>query len=138
MAPAAGCRPCADCRYVLRRELRRRSRGTAHQVILTSDFAGAEHSRPLVFPHRLLEPTPRAGRAARSCCGAPRRREAGVSQWRATGMNVLELNAFTVFLAIAAIGFLFLIVSLFFGGILDHFDATFDASMDHGGPGFFS
>jgi membrane protein implicated in regulation of membrane protease activity len=53
-------------------------------------------------------------------------------------MNVLELNAFTVFLAIAAIGFLFLIVSLFFGGILDHFDATFDASMDHGGPGFFS
>jgi membrane protein implicated in regulation of membrane protease activity len=53
-------------------------------------------------------------------------------------MNVLELNAFTVFLAIAAVGFLFLIVSLFFGGIFDHFDGGLDGHMDHGGPGFFS
>src|SRR5690348_13678868 len=50
-------------------------------------------------------------------------------------MNVLELNAFTVFLAIAAVGFLILIVSLFFGGIFDHFEGGLD---DHGGPGFFS
>ncbi len=50
-------------------------------------------------------------------------------------MNLLELNAFTVFLAIAAVGFLILIVSLFFGGIFDHFEGGFD---DHGGPGFFS
>ena len=53
-------------------------------------------------------------------------------------MDVLELNAFTVFLALAGVGFLFLIVSLFFGGMLDHFDTSFDANMDHGGPGFFS
>jgi len=53
-------------------------------------------------------------------------------------MNVLELNAFTVFLAIAAVGFLFLIISLFFGGIFDHFDGGLDGHMDHGGPGFFS
>ena len=48
------------------------------------------------------------------------------------------LNAFTVFLAIAAVGFLFLMVSLFFGGILDHFDAGLDHDLEHGGPGFFS
>jgi membrane protein implicated in regulation of membrane protease activity len=53
-------------------------------------------------------------------------------------MNVLELNAFTVFLAIAAVGFLVLILSLFFGGIFDHFDGGLDGHMDHGGPGFFS
>jgi membrane protein implicated in regulation of membrane protease activity len=53
-------------------------------------------------------------------------------------MNVLELNAFTVFLAIAAVGFLVLILSLFFGGIFDHFDGGLDGQMDHGGPGFFS
>lgn len=53
-------------------------------------------------------------------------------------MNVLELNAFAVFLAIAAVGFLFLVVSLFFGGVFDHFDGGFDGHADHGGPGFFS
>jgi len=53
-------------------------------------------------------------------------------------MNVLELNGFTVFLAIAAVGFLFLIVSLFFGGIFDHFEGGLDGNVDHGGPGFFS
>jgi membrane protein implicated in regulation of membrane protease activity len=47
-------------------------------------------------------------------------------------------SAFTVFLAIAAIGFLFLIVSLIFGEIFDHFDGGFDHDFDHGGPGFFS
>jgi membrane protein implicated in regulation of membrane protease activity len=52
-------------------------------------------------------------------------------------MSVLELNAFTVFLAIAAVGFLILMISLFFGGIFEHFDAV-DATLDHGGPGFFS
>ena len=53
-------------------------------------------------------------------------------------MNVLELNAFTVFLAIAAVGFLVLVLSLFFGGIFDHFDGGLDGHMEHGGPGFFS
>ncbi|HTH03455.1 MAG TPA: NfeD family protein [Vicinamibacterales bacterium] len=47
----------------------------------------------------------------------------------------LQLNAFTVFLAIAAVGFLILMISLFFGGIFDHFEGGVD---DHGGPGFFS
>ena len=48
------------------------------------------------------------------------------------------LNAFTVFLAIAAVGFLFLMVSLFFGEIFSHFDVSLDHDLDHGGPGFFS
>ena len=52
--------------------------------------------------------------------------------------SAFELNAFTVFLAIAAAGFLFLLLSLFFGGIFDHFDGGFDHDVDHGGPGFFS
>jgi membrane protein implicated in regulation of membrane protease activity len=49
-----------------------------------------------------------------------------------------QLNAFTVFLAIAAVGFIFLIVSLFFGEVFEHFDASLDHDLDHGGPGFFS
>jgi membrane protein implicated in regulation of membrane protease activity len=54
-------------------------------------------------------------------------------------MNVVAvLNAFTVFLAIATIGFLFLMISLFFGGIFEHFDTALDHDLDHGGPGFFS
>jgi membrane protein implicated in regulation of membrane protease activity len=52
-------------------------------------------------------------------------------------MSVLQLNAFSVFLAIAAVGFSVLMVSLFFGGIFDHFDGGLDHD-DHGGPGFFS
>ena len=48
------------------------------------------------------------------------------------------LNAFTVFLAIAAVGFVFLMVSLFFGEIFEHFDTSLDHDLDHGGPGFFS
>jgi membrane protein implicated in regulation of membrane protease activity len=43
-------------------------------------------------------------------------------------------TAFTVFAAIAAVGFLFLLISLFFGEIFEHFEADFD----HGGPSFFS
>jgi hypothetical protein len=46
----------------------------------------------------------------------------------------VSLSAFTVFLAVAAVGFLFLIVSAVFGEIFEHVDG-FD---DHGGPGFFS
>jgi membrane protein implicated in regulation of membrane protease activity len=53
-------------------------------------------------------------------------------------MNLLPLNAFTVFLAIAAVGFIFLMISLVFGEIFDHFDGGFDHDLDHGGPGFFS
>jgi membrane protein implicated in regulation of membrane protease activity len=49
-----------------------------------------------------------------------------------------QLNAFTVFLAIAAIGFGFLLISLVFGEIFDHFDGGLDHDFDHGGPGFFS
>lgn len=51
-----------------------------------------------------------------------------------------HLSAISVFLGIAAIGFLFLLVSLIFGGIFDHFDIGhgFDHDLGHGGPGFFS
>jgi membrane protein implicated in regulation of membrane protease activity len=48
------------------------------------------------------------------------------------------LSAFSVFLAIASVGFLFLLVSLVFGEIFDHFDSSFDHDLGHGGPGFFS
>jgi membrane protein implicated in regulation of membrane protease activity len=53
-------------------------------------------------------------------------------------MSFLPLNAFSVFLAIAAIGFLFLLISLFFGEMFEHFDGGLDHDLDHGGPGFFS
>ncbi len=54
-------------------------------------------------------------------------------------MGILPpLTAFTVFLAIACVGFLFLLISLVFGGIFDHFEWGADAGFDHGGPGFFS
>lgn len=46
------------------------------------------------------------------------------------------LSAFTVFLAIAAIGFLFLVIALVFGEIFDFFDH--DTDVDVGGPGIFS
>ena len=52
-------------------------------------------------------------------------------------IDALEVNAFSVFLAIAAVGFLALMLSLFFGGIFDHFEGGIDHD-DHGGPGFFS
>lgn len=50
----------------------------------------------------------------------------------------ISLSAFTVFLAIAAVGFLFLLVSLVFGEIFDFFGDGFDHDLSHGGPGFFS
>jgi membrane protein implicated in regulation of membrane protease activity len=51
-----------------------------------------------------------------------------------------EISAFTVFLAIAAVGFIFLLISLMFGEIFDHFgDGDFSGGdHDHGGPSFFS
>jgi membrane protein implicated in regulation of membrane protease activity len=49
-----------------------------------------------------------------------------------------QVSAFSMFLAIAAVGFLFLLLSLFFGGIFEHFDGGLDHDLDHGGPGFFS
>ena len=48
------------------------------------------------------------------------------------------LNTFSVFLVITGVGFLFLLVSLVFGEIFDHFDAGIDHDLGHGGPGFFS
>ena len=52
-------------------------------------------------------------------------------------MNFLPpFNAFGIFLAIAAVGFLFLMITLVFGEIFDFFDSDHD--FDHGGPGFFS
>jgi membrane protein implicated in regulation of membrane protease activity len=54
-------------------------------------------------------------------------------------MDILPgLNAFTVFLVIAAAGLLFLMISLFFGEIFEHFDTSLDHDLDHGGPSFFS
>ena len=47
-----------------------------------------------------------------------------------------QLSAFTVFLAICAVGFLFLLVALVFGGIFDFLETDHD--FDTGGPGFFS
>ena len=46
------------------------------------------------------------------------------------------LSAFSVFLAIAAVGFLFLVIALIFGEIFDFFEH--DADVDMGGPGIFS
>jgi membrane protein implicated in regulation of membrane protease activity len=47
-----------------------------------------------------------------------------------------QLSAFSVFLAICAAGFLFMMVSLLFGGLFEFFEADHD--FDAGGPGFFS
>ena len=47
-----------------------------------------------------------------------------------------DLSAFTVFLAICAAGFLFLMLGLLFGGLFEFFEADHD--FDAGGPGFFS
>ncbi|MBL8222608.1 MAG: hypothetical protein JNL62_25440 [Bryobacterales bacterium] len=51
-----------------------------------------------------------------------------------------SLSAFTVFLSIAAIGFVFLLISFIFGEIFDHFgfDHEIDHDMDGGGPTMFS
>ncbi len=50
-----------------------------------------------------------------------------------------QISAFTVFLAIAALGFLFLLISLVFGEVFEHLGgAHFDHDLSHGGPSFFS
>lgn len=50
-----------------------------------------------------------------------------------------QLSAFGIFLAIGAIGFLFLLVSLVFGELFEGLiDTDHDVDGDHGGPGFFS
>jgi hypothetical protein len=54
-------------------------------------------------------------------------------------MDLLSsLSAFSVFLGIAAVGFLFMMVSLLFGEVFEHFEGGLDHDLDHGGPGFFS
>jgi membrane protein implicated in regulation of membrane protease activity len=53
-------------------------------------------------------------------------------------MSFLPLSAFSVFLGIAAVGFLFLMIALVFGEVFDHLGGGFDSDMDHGGPGIFS
>lgn len=50
-----------------------------------------------------------------------------------------QFSAFSVFLAISAIGFLTLLASFFFGEIFEHFgDGGWDHDLGHGGPSFFS
>jgi membrane protein implicated in regulation of membrane protease activity len=49
-----------------------------------------------------------------------------------------QLSAFTVFLAIAVLGFLVLLVSLVFGEVFEHFGDGADHDLGHGGPSFFS
>lgn len=52
-----------------------------------------------------------------------------------------ELSAFTAFLGIAGVGFIFLLISLIFGEVFDafgDFDHDFDGDIGHGGPGFLS
>jgi len=51
-----------------------------------------------------------------------------------------QLSAFAVFLGIAAVGFIFLMVSMIFGEIFDHLgvDHDTDHDADQGGPSFLS
>jgi len=52
---------------------------------------------------------------------------------------LFQASAFIVFLAIAGVGFVFLLISLLFGEIFGHLgDHDFDHALDTGGPGFFS
>jgi hypothetical protein len=54
--------------------------------------------------------------------------------------SLSHISALGVFLAIASIGFVFLVISLLFGEVFDHFGFDHDLGHDlgHGGPGFFS
>jgi hypothetical protein len=54
--------------------------------------------------------------------------------------SLSQISALGVFLAIASVGFVFLVISLVFGGIFEHFEFAHDVGADlgHGGPGFFS
>jgi len=51
-----------------------------------------------------------------------------------------QFSAFAVFLSITVVGFVFLLLSLIFGELFEHFGdgGGFDHDIDHGGPGFFS
>ncbi len=49
-----------------------------------------------------------------------------------------QISAFSIFLGIAAVGFLFLLLSLIFGEIFEHFGEGLDHDLDYGGPGIFS
>ena len=49
-----------------------------------------------------------------------------------------QMSAFTVFLGIGAVGFVFLLVSLIFGELFEHFDQSIDHDLDHGGPSVLS
>ena len=118
------------------------SNGPGHSYLLSE---AAEQQCAAVCGKRFLRAWQRAGIAQ----SAPVRAEASPSHLTSgdglprvstlTFMDsIAQLNAFTVFLAIAAVGFLFLMISLFFGGMLEHFDGALDHDLDHGGPGFFS
>jgi hypothetical protein len=54
--------------------------------------------------------------------------------------SLSSVSALSIFLGIAAVGFLFLLISLIFGEIFDHFDIGqgMDHDLGHGGPGFLS
>jgi len=50
-----------------------------------------------------------------------------------------EISVFSVFLGIASLGFLFLLISLVFGEVFEHFgDLHADHDLSHGGPSFLS
>jgi membrane protein implicated in regulation of membrane protease activity len=49
-----------------------------------------------------------------------------------------QVSQFTVFLAIGAVGFIFLLISLVFGELFEHFDHSFDHGYDQGGPSVLS
>ena len=51
---------------------------------------------------------------------------------------ISQVSAFSIFLAIAAVGFVFLLISLVFGEIFDHLGGGFEHDFDHGGPGLLS
>jgi membrane protein implicated in regulation of membrane protease activity len=54
---------------------------------------------------------------------------------------MMQVSAFSIFLAIAAFGFLFLLISLVFSGLFEFFESEIEHDIgagDHGGPGFFS
>ena len=97
-----------------------------------------QHARPnnrltsqVGFP-RVSPSRPASSERLRSVCG--RQRPIGAVTGTDT-MNLMPaLSAFSVFLAITAAGFIFLMVSAAFGEVFEHFDAF----GDHDGPGFFS
>ena len=51
---------------------------------------------------------------------------------------ISDFSAFGVFLAIAGLGFFFLLISLVFGEVFEHLGMDADHSFEHGGPSFLS